>query len=189
MISEDAVGKAVDSAEHELAKNPDMSWITKSALTERAYYVGLFNGLSGIADEELINGHIVKLVMGTMWQREADDTFPSTKIGQNYQKLMNKINSRQPVDDEFKQVLKSLEHYIESNNRKWQGVMREVQGLMERVSDIVVALENNTVVAASNHDYKNWYELRELFLGHLGTLARQVALIEIDHNLQNRFEA
>jgi uncharacterized protein YoxC len=187
MISEDEVEKALATAQHELAHNSGLSWIKKSALSERAYHLGLLIGLSGVADEELLKSQIVEAVVGTMWQRKADDTFLSTKIGQNHQKLMDIIRTMQPVGEEFIQVINRLEQDIDWSNRKWQVVMSEVHDLMERVSEIVVASKNNTVKTASNHEHEDRHELHKL-LGDLEALARQVALLEIDHNLQSRFE-
>ncbi len=54
MIDKNDVEKTLDTARHALSNRSELAWIGKSSLSVRAYFTGIFIGLSGIAEEDLL---------------------------------------------------------------------------------------------------------------------------------------
>jgi hypothetical protein len=136
MISNDTVNNAIFAARHELTNTAELSWIKESALTERAYYMGLYFGLSGIAEKEILDTLLLKTILGTMWQRKADDTFAATSIGREYGKLKNILQSGEPPDSDFRNTTESLQHDIERHDQKWQSIFRQAQEVMNEIIQV-----------------------------------------------------
>lgn len=67
MINNTEVDAAVAAATRTLAEDPDLAWIKKSCLLNRAYLSGLYAGLLGIAkDEEHLGRILLRSIAGTI---------------------------------------------------------------------------------------------------------------------------
>ena len=53
----------------------DYTWIKRSALTERAYFLGLRNGLSAITAKSRVSRLVFRALVKTLHLRAGDDTF------------------------------------------------------------------------------------------------------------------
>ncbi len=187
MIKKDTVDKAITTAQQALSNTPGLTWIRKSALSERAYFLGLYTGLSGIAKEDLLKRLMIDLVLGTTWQREADDTFESTTIGRNYRGLSDAVRRKESLGSDFQQMIETLQFDIEQHDRKWHGIIREVQKLMKIIAEAAIASEQDIVESCDDCHEERRHELWKL-VDYLEPLARLIALLDTDHNLQSRFE-
>jgi hypothetical protein len=183
----DTLEKAFATALDALANNAGLSWIKKSCITERAYCLGILAGLSSTSEEHLLGGGIAQALMGTMWQRKADDTFVSTTIGRNHRQLIDMLRCGQPIGSEFQQTINDLERDIEKNDRKWRSLVQQIEDLMKTVAETAAEFETNTLEAVGDRGDENRYRLLQL-LDYFEPLARKIALLETDHRIQSRFE-
>lgn len=70
-ISKIQIESAFLSAKNDLSRE-EFSWISDSSLTERAYLLGIINRLKSLGDTSVIDGEIVKSLIGTAYARPGD---------------------------------------------------------------------------------------------------------------------
>ena len=92
MISSEDANAAINAAHKALAEDPELAWIRKSVLIERAYYQGLSQGLMAIAAEDDLRRLMTIAVKELIWSRGGDDTFPSTNVSQAYSDLRGQFD-------------------------------------------------------------------------------------------------
>jgi hypothetical protein len=86
MIDENSIA-AVSAAAEAGLEDEGCDWIKRSALTERAYFLGLYNGLSAIAAESQLNRLSYRALVQTMRLRAGDDTFAAGQLASAYAAL------------------------------------------------------------------------------------------------------
>ena len=86
MTSEDITAAALASAASALEQDA-FSWIRERSLTERAYFLGLYNGLCAVAPTPQLEGILRRAVLGTAFARPADDPFLSSVLGTTLKQL------------------------------------------------------------------------------------------------------
>jgi len=88
--------EAVDalSASASKALEDDFPWITKSAMLERAYFLGVFACLREIAKEDDLKGFLFQNWSYTCNSRAFDDTFSSTRMGKAFETLNRYVNAQ-----------------------------------------------------------------------------------------------
>lgn len=75
-MNRDGVNAAIESADKAL-HDEGLSWIKKSSLLMRAYYLGVYGALESVADERDLKGLLLRTFTATVFPRSGDDTFPS----------------------------------------------------------------------------------------------------------------
>ncbi len=104
-----------------------LNWIKQSSLIERAYFLGLVIGLSEFAQEgtesDYLNQFLIKKMMGTLWERRADNNFRSTKVGAYFEELSDCTNLKTHEESSMMVVIESLRIHIEALDRKWSNQM------------------------------------------------------------------
>jgi hypothetical protein len=69
------------------------SWIKESALRERAYFMGLYNGLEPLADGNSLSRVGLRAIATTMSPRDGDDPFRASHLGRDYRALVSQVQS------------------------------------------------------------------------------------------------
>ena len=71
-IDSELFEEIVSYAESKIAHGTINDWINISALIRRAYYLGIFNSLEKIAEENDLDRLGIKILQKTMYQQEID---------------------------------------------------------------------------------------------------------------------
>jgi len=188
-IDSAAIELATNAACDALASDPDLAWIRKSCLIERAYFLGLFKGLNAIAEEDALGNRLAQFFMKTYWSRAADDTFPSTRLGRDFAALEEGVRRLDTENDIDQQAIETVIRDIDLLDRQWQECVKrartflfEIQsasaGFRPRNEDDVLDRKRAGEVLRQNH-----YRVSEL-----RHLVRYMALLETHHEMSNRLE-
>ncbi len=180
MIPMDEAKAAITAAEEALSQNSGFSWIKKSALVERAYFLGLFSGLSAIAADDDLKP-FDSILIKTLRYRKGDDTFPSTKVGQAFSSLRGKLRERpEPSNPSMIEYVANLREAIREDERFFQHHLRAIDDMFSRFSS---SSEEPTL---TNNDLRS--EQQHRLLEALEPYLRIVALLETEHLLSNRLD-
>lgn len=188
MIDKNDVEKTFDTARHALSNRSELAWIGKSSLSERAYFMGIFIGLSGIVEEDHLLGEpFVRAMTYTLSHKHsADNTFASTTIGHNYQRLTEELlHQEQPLNRDLEQMIEELQHVIDRCNDKWQSIIHEVRTRIEKIIEIASESKEDPVKPTENHLENRRYELHQ-FLHNLEPHVRRIALLETDLSMKSQ---
>ncbi|MGQ0658776.1 MAG: hypothetical protein ACT4NU_11905 [Chromatiales bacterium] len=188
MVGKSEVDAAVAAATRSLAEEPGFAWIKKSGLLERAYFLGLFGGLRGIASEEDIGRILVCAIAKTMFPRSADDSFQSTRTGVLFDSVRREL-LREDVDRAaLLAAIQRLADHVDALDREWNSRVRHTRMLLETggQSSQATGRDANAEEDAEQrdrqrHENHRWAEELEHF-------ARHLALIETDHKIWKRLE-
>lgn len=186
MISKQQVDTAISSAKLAIQQDAVLSWVTHSALMERAYFAGLFEGLRGIANEDDLRMLALETITNTMSARTGDDSFLSTALGKAFNEFKESILG----PDEHSQSPPStnaLEEGINEVNHHWVSVIQDSETL---VSELRESIENSpSQENASAHEARA--ELRDRFcriVEHLEYCIRFLSLAQKDHRRRRTLE-
>ncbi len=180
MIPIDEARAAITAAREALSQNSEFSWIQKSCLVERAYFLGLFAGLRAIAAEDDLNQLCLTPIINTLGCRKGDDTFPSTKVGQAFSSLKGALQERpEPSNPSMIEYVANLREAIREDERFFQHHLRAIDDMFSRFSS------SSEKLTLTNNDLRSeQYHLLEALEPYL----RIVALLETDHLLSNRLD-
>ena len=69
-----------------LEDDPNINWIRQSALTQRAFFIGIAKVADAVFPEH--NDKLIWMALNApMWRRSGDDPFPKSELGQIYSEL------------------------------------------------------------------------------------------------------
>lgn len=187
-IDKAAVETAVSAAADSLANNPNLAWIRKSSLVQRAYFLGLFEGLTAIAEEDSTGNKLAESLIGSIWSRSADDTFPSTQLGQDFTALKERLGRIDNASSFDRPTIDKVITDIKSLNREFRSCVEaaraligeielEIAGLKPRIDNVARDRKGEHEVLHRIHD--RMYYLEEMM--------RFMALLETHHELDKRF--
>jgi hypothetical protein len=150
-IQQAAVDAAVASADDALANKRGMAWMRKSCLVERAYFWGLYFGLKAIANKDDLQGLLNRAALGALFDREADDTFPSPTIAHDYEALMSALISAlgrleqiyavkqrlasTTVEGEYAALMSDLERFTESSTESSDDIKQRLDKLRTNINE------------------------------------------------------
>lgn len=185
-----AVDIAINAAHDALANDPDLAWIMKSALIERVYFLGLINGLTAIAEEDAIDKHhLFRILASTLWSQSADDTFPSTHLGRDFEALQKGVYGLEVGKRLDQQVIEAVIRDIDSLDREWSGCVAHARELLADTQFVASRFQR-----PSNEDAPERKraadECRQMldFVSKLGPIVRHIALLETHHEMSKRLE-
>jgi hypothetical protein len=180
MIQRDEAEAAITAARETLSQNSGFSWIKKSSLVERAYFLGLFSGLGAIAAEDDLNRLGLTTIMNTLWCRGGDDTFPSTKIGQAFSLLKGHFHEHPENSDRFMiEDVANLREVVREDERFLQHHLRAIDDMFSRFPS-----SSSKPMLTDDELRSEQYRLLEALEPYL----RIVALLETDHLLSKRLD-
>ena len=146
MISKDEATLAISAALEVLSKEKEYSWINSSSLILRAYFLGLYFGLKDIAAERDLNSLVLSIFKETMFQRSADDTFPSTRIGRAFFSVKEDLGETAGHFSKDKmatlrEAVENIEHAILAAFGELASLMADVPIRTSEMSGFLYALE------------------------------------------------
>jgi hypothetical protein len=185
-----AVDIAISAAHDALANDPELDWIGKSCLIERAYLLGLYKGLTAIAEEDAIGkSHLSRSLMSTLWSRSADDTFPSTRLGRDFEALQKEVYGLEDGKRLDQQVIEAVIRDIDFLDQEWRGRVEYARKLLADTQSVASRFQQ-----PSNEDAPERKrvanECRQMlgFVAELGPMVRHIALLETHHEMSKRLE-
>ncbi|WP_319587945.1 hypothetical protein [uncultured Desulfobulbus sp.] len=188
MISKKQVDAAVASAKEAIRPDADLSWVTRSALMERAYFLGLYAGLRSIANEDDLRGLVLKTITNTMFSRNGDDFFTSTSLGKVFNALQHEIlyAERQIVNPES---IDSLRVGIEEIDHRWKYNVNEAEELTEALRRTIQASTVTGVASpTTDREERDFRHRCCQMLQHLEKCIRFLSLPQTDHRKWRSFD-
>ena len=181
MIPMDEAKAAVSAAREALSQDSGLSWIKKSSLVERAYFLGLLSGLGGITPEhELSQIGLMTPILETLRCRKGDDTFPYTKIGEAFSSLKGSLQEHPDASSRnLVECILGLRKAIEDDQQLFQHQLHVIDELLSRFPS-----DSGNPTLASRDLRSEQHRLLEAMEPYL----RIVALLETDHLLSKRME-
>jgi hypothetical protein len=182
-INSNAINEAIEASKNSLKSDLDIAWIRNSALFERAYFLGLYKGLSSISNDESLDKLLLYCLMNTMWERDADDSFNSTQTGKNFQQL--KVEFDRAVSGEELKILslESVLEVVEVNNKRWSDSVDNVRTVIDEM--LRTSFEFNRGISKKVSDPNDRNEFyKKMNPRRLEAMLRLISLIETNHKLQ-----
>lgn len=181
MIPKKQVDAAIDSAREAIRPEGDLSWVTRSAQMERAYFAGLYAGLRSIANEDDLRRLVFETITNTMFSRNGDDSFTSTSLGKVFNALQREIldTEREIANPES---IDSLRVGIKEIDHRWKYTVREAEELTELLKRAIQASTVSRVASPTTE--KEEHESRHRccqMLEHLEECIRFLSLPQTDH--------
>jgi hypothetical protein len=172
-----------DPLQERLAKTLEdegLSWIVKSSLTERAYWIGAQRAAKLLGASKKTGAGFIKPILKTSHHRSADDTFPFTRLGRILADLVKAIQCEHKSPEAMHGHVDSLNVTLEDLASAWQRELRDSKGLIQ---DFLRLIE--VVREARTPDSK-----RELLtsVNTLNQPLRRLSLLETSHDIQDRFD-
>lgn len=189
-ISDEDVKTAINAARDALMKNSDLAWVRKSSLVERAYFMGLLNGLSAIANDDVTGKLMVQILAGTIFSRAADDTFPSTQLGQDFAALKVGLQSLRTGNGLDPSVIEKVVSDINLLDREWNGCVKSARSLLADIQSMASELRprsNGDVLDAERAHEEHSQIERRVFA--VNDMVRFIALLKTHHELSKRLES
>ena len=188
-VDEEAVEAAINAARDALSKDPELAWIGKSSLAERAYYMGLLSGLSAIAQEGVPSKCLAPILMKTLFPRAADDTFPSTDLGQTFAGLERSLRSIVETGELDLSAIEAIEIRAMQLDQQWrecyQSALELLASIRSEVSGLRMPIEGDKADGMrASHDLQRVYMQFERLAGAL----RFLSLLETHHEFLKRLE-
>lgn len=189
-ISDEDVQSTINAARDALMNNPDVAWVSKSSLVERAYFMGLLNGLSAIANDDVTGRLMVPILSGTLFSRAADDTFPLTQLGQDFAALKVGLQSLRTGNGLDPSVIEKVVSDINLLDREWNGCVKSARSLLADIQTLASEFrprsEGDVLDAERAHEEHSQIE-RRIF--SVNEMLRFIALLKTHHELSKRLES
>ena len=174
MIGKDEVDTALSAASGAIEQEFGLAWVRNSSLFERAYYLGLYWGLKGIAKEEDASGVLLKAILETGWARSGDDTFGSTQTGKAFERLQQQLTGNKGDQPRLQNAIQDFEREIDRRDHDWNSRFRHVRELLKDPREWTI----DTKRPEAHYSVER-----------LEPLARYFALLETDHRRWKHVEA
>jgi hypothetical protein len=203
-IDKDKVVLAWEAATHALLNDDAYAWIRSSVLFERAYFIGLMNGLSAIGDEEDINRLMTSTFFHNrlIWSRSGDDTFESTNIGQIFSELKKVFSELKKelyeLDNSNSIDLKAFQRMIEEANRfiseidhldrGWLNCVQQTRKLLSEIKSTITNFQDSVEDNSQNITHIKEEFLRQAHeqISTLRDMARYISLVQTHHEMSKR---
>ncbi len=189
-IESTAVECAINAASDALANDTDLAWIRKSCLIERAYFLGLFKGLTAIAEEDAIGNHPVRFFTQTLWSRSADDTFPSTRLGRDFAALEKGLRRLETGNGIDQQVIETVIEDIDVLDRKWRECVKTARAFLSETQSVSAGFRPPNEDDVPDRK-RAGEEIRQIHdrVSALVDIVRYMALLETNHEMSKRLES
>ena len=185
-----AVDIAISAAHDALANDPELGWIGKSCLIERVYFLGLYKGLIAIAEEDAIGkSHLSRSLMSTIWSRSADDTFPSTRLGRDFEALQKGVYGLEVGKRLDQQLIEAVFRDIDLLDREWRPCVEHARELLAATQSAASGFRPPINENAPERKRVADERIQMLDLvSALGPIVRHIALLETHHEMSKRLE-
>ena len=198
-IDKNKVVLAWEAATHALSNDDAHAWIRSSVLIEKAYFMGLMNGLSAIGDEEDITRLMTKTIVHNrlIWARSGDDTFESTSIGKIFSELKKELyefDTNNGIDlKAIQSMTKELNRFtseIDHLDRGWLNCVQQTRKLLSELEYTITNFQHSVEDNSQNITLKKEDFLRQIHeqISTLCDVARYIALLQTHHEMSKRIE-
>ena len=188
---------AWDEATNALSNEDAYAWIRSSVLFERAYFIGLMNGLSAIGDEEDINRLMTSTFIHNrlIWSRSGDDTFESTNIGQIFSELKKELyeldNSNSIDLKAFQRMIEEVNRFIseiDHLDRGWLNCVQQTRKLLSEIKSTITNFQDSVEDNSQNitHIKKEFLRQTHEQISTLRDMARYISLVQTHHEMSKR---
>jgi hypothetical protein len=158
------------AAAHAALGQPDFRWVTGSALTERAYWLGLYHGLTVLHDGDALSEEAFRRLRQCVSLRPGDDGFGDSPFAQALELM------REAIEDPRQPELETLDAAVASIVAHVAEVQDERTRAIEGVTAVVEAVRPFTVPDAfrvlSAEEHAHLQELVDSLEERLRVLAR-----------------
>ena len=186
---------ALDTATHILLNDDAYAWIRGSVFCERAYYMGLINGLSAIGNEEDLTGSLRGILNQFIFFRSGDDTFQSTSIGKIFRGIreeFDKFNPNIGIDPQgIQRVIEEINRFIseiDHLDREWLNCVQQARILLSEIKSTIIGFQDYGVtigLGISDEIKKDFSQIHEN-ISTLCDLARYISLVQTHHEMSKR---
>jgi len=184
-----AVELAINAAVDALANDANIAWIRKSCLIQRAYFLGLFKGLAAISGEGDIGNLPLHWLTMVDFSGSADDTFPSTQLGQDFAALGKGLRLLETGSDMDRPSFETVLRDIDLLDRGWRTCLGRARTLLSETQSAASGFR--PPIDDDLPDRKRaGDELGQVHdsLSRLEALVRYMALLETHHEMSKRLE-
>jgi hypothetical protein len=184
-IDPNAVKAAIEAAKNSLKNDSDIAWIRNSAFLERAYYLGLYKGLSSISDDQSLDVLLLHCLMNTIWERDVDNSFISTQIGKNFEQLKVEFDKAVSGKEINLSSAEATIELIEVIDKEWRHCVKNAREIIYLI--LKASAEFNCAIEKKSLNQNQQYEILEKMnpLG-LEELLKHIALLETNHELYKK---
>lgn len=177
MIKKSEVDAALAAATRILAEESSFAWIKRTTLQVRAYFVGLYAGLSGIAREEDVRHILIDVLQKTIfWGR--DDSFKSTRTGTLFDSLRQELLREEVDRPALLAAVQSLADHVDALDGEWNSRTKHARMAFEAAVLWNDATERNksTQTIAEQRDRQS--DKNRRLAEELEHVARHIALVD-----------
>jgi hypothetical protein len=141
-ITREQTEAAIQAAENAINSEGHLSWVRESAELERAYFSGLFIGLSKISDFNDIKIPMLQMMINTSFGKAGDLTFLDEVIHNN----LNKIHSALHDNEWQTQCLATTEKFeaeLDGMAERLNFSFRSAKDILIRIKGLACSLPNS----------------------------------------------
>jgi hypothetical protein len=183
------VETAISAAADSLANDPDIAWVRKSSLVQRAYFLGLIKGLDAIAEDDAIGKKWpVEIFMSTLWRTSADDTFPSTQLGQDFTALEKGLREIRTKGNWDRSAIDKVFADIRYLDQRWRSCVESALTLLGKIESAPAGfkLPIGEGPGGREGESEELIRIQDCMYG-LDKMMRFMSLLETHHELDKRF--
>ena len=181
-IDSNAVKTAIEAAKNSLKNDSDIAWICNSAFLERAYYLGLYKGLSSISDDQSLDKLLLYCLMNTIWERDVDNSFNLTQIGKNFQQLKVEFDKAVSGNEMTLSSAEATIELIEVIDKEWRHCVNNAHEIISTI--LKTAAEFNYAIEKKLLNQNQQHEILEKMNPlRLKEILKHIALLETNHEL------
>lgn len=161
-------------------------WIMRSALTERAYWIGAHEALSMTDRSDAQSQSVFHRVARTLFNRAGDDSFPSTTLGALFLELDEFIQRRSRELSSLEQLIKRIHREIDLLNKEFSACQVQAR---ELIGDLHKLIQCNDLMLDTDTGSRSNFE-RDSFevLQAIRMRLQYLALLQTSHDIQGRFD-
>jgi len=172
MTEPDETGSAFAAADQALAR-PELDWITRAALTERAYWLGLLHGLSVLQPGHALDELAFLRLSRCAQLRVGDDALRDDIFGQALELI------RSAIEDPRAPELETIEVMLDATIARLEEVQHERMAAAREVRETAAAIlpftrpESFRLLSSEDH------ERLKALVAALEASLRKLALVEL----------
>jgi hypothetical protein len=180
-IEKATVDMGIAAARDALANEPGLAWVTRSSLLERAYFSGLYVGLSAIAEdsEKVLSRLLIDTLYNTLYPRGADDSFDTTSTGKAFAALKQHLTRPESDQVDSLEAMQGFADHIDGKDCQWNSGLRHTRDLLDQLR--TMHLKWSALSAQETTKSPERQNIVHDLVEKLEKIARFIALTETDH--------
>jgi len=183
------VEKIFEKALEKISTERGFRWIRESALTERAYLIGLLVALDEVVEEGATKAASISVFMRTMHPRRADDSFCTTETAEALSKLEIKTQGNEDDKPSRLRAILAMRKHIDMLNNEWSYIVEYARRRLDEAESLESNAPAEPTQSSNKEEIRNFYRYQDLRNTGYGLkdAARKMALLETNHEIYKRF--